>query len=218
MRSQLTLRPASRFPLLLVVSMLALPQLLSAETQTFYLSGEGFDNSVTFASAAKFELFDGSTDDIEGSFDFDTDDPVELSGQIQVDLTTLRTGIDQRDESMRENNLETDRYQYAVFELTGVKGLSDPMEAENGYDCTVIGQFTLHGVTKYMEIPAGVVMSVPDADGAANLKNLQIRAEFSIQLDDYNIPRPTALFLQVAETVDIKVEFTATTTPPEEDQ
>lgn len=197
--------------------LIAISQSATAQTQRFYLNQEGFESSVEFTSAAKFQLLDGQSDDLEGYFDFDTDNPEELGGEIQLDMTTLTTGIDKRDEDMREENLETDKYQYAVFEVIGIKGIGEQMVPETGYDFTVIGNFTLHGVTKYMEIPAGVVLQLPESDGEANLRYLHVRSEFSIQLDDYNIPPPTALFLQLAETIDIKVEFTATTTPPEAD-
>jgi polyisoprenoid-binding protein YceI len=206
-------------PLILCAAILIVPlQAARAQIQRFYLNQEGFESSVEFTSAAKFQLLDGQSDDLEGYFDFDTDNPVELSGQIQLDMTTLTTGIDKRDEDMREEELETDNYQYATFEIIGIKGIGEQMDDETGYDCTVIGNFTLHGITKYyMEIPVGVALQLPEPDGAANLKNLKVRAEFSIQLDDFNIPPPTLLFLQLAETIDIKVEFTATTAPPEPD-
>ncbi len=34
-------------------------------------------------------------------------------------------------------------------------------------------------------------------------------ATFSVKLDDYGIPRPKALFMKLAETIDVSVIFTA---------
>jgi polyisoprenoid-binding protein YceI len=208
-------RPAGLLVCCLLVALTA--ETLSAETQRFYVTQQDSKDAVTFASAGNPEFIWGETDDIQGWFDFDPDDPVQLDGQLQVDLNTLRIGIGLRNEFWRSRHLQTDEFPDAVFELSGLKGLPQQMEVDAPYDFTVLGTFTIHGVPREIEIAAAAVLQDPESDGVANLKTLFVKAEFSIELDDYGIPQPTAPFLRLVENIDIKVVFTATTAEPGQD-
>jgi hypothetical protein len=40
-------------------------------------------------------------------------------------------------------------------------------------------------------------------------KPIQVRSRFSLKLDEFGIPRPKALFLKLAEMIEIEVIFTS---------
>ena len=66
------------------------------------------------------------------------EDKGKLSGKFEVDLRSLDTGLDLRNEHMRDKYLETDKFPNAVFEL-------DPLEIGSK---TFTGLMTLHGRSK----------------------------------------------------------------------
>lgn len=106
-------------------------------------------DTVYFRSTARLEFVQGKTSNIDGSFQFDpANTSSAISGKLRVDLRTLKTGIDMRDEHMREKHLQTDQFPFAYFELSGVKGLPAQIVAGTSYPDTVAGYFYIHGVSE----------------------------------------------------------------------
>jgi len=178
----------------------------AASAETYVVSGP-VDDSVKFQSEAKLEFIQGTTNDISGSMSFNPAHPADsVSGRLQVDLRTLKTGIEMRDEHMRTRHLQTEQYPYAYFELTSVTGLPDRFEAGAVCSCSAEGYFYIHGVKRKI-IPTIEIVD----NSAGEIKSIGIHARFSMKLDDWNIPRPKALFLKLAETIDVDVRFTGRT-------
>lgn len=189
--------------------MLLLPGLAAAvSAETYVVAGNNTSgDTVRFQSEAKLEFIQGATTDISGSISFDPARTTDsISGKLQVDLRTLRTGIEMRDEHMRTRHLQTDKYPYAYFELTSVKGLPEKLAAGAVCSCSAEGYFYIHGVKRKITPTLEVV-----DNSAGEIKSIGIHARFSMKLDDWKIPRPKALFLKLAETVDVDVRFTGRT-------
>ena len=195
-----------RYLLVLAVLLLLTPALQAANQRFFINHPDDFD-MVTFESDAKLEFIEGETHDLHGWFDFDPHAPGQLTGKAWVDLRTLETGIELRDEHMRERHLETDECPFALIEINSVGGLPPDLLPDSSYVCEVGGEFTIHGVTKPLQAAAQVVAGPPGVDG--RIETLDASVRFSIQLDDYEIPRPRALFLKLAETINVEVRFIA---------
>ncbi len=168
-------------------------------------------DTVRFESAAKLEFIEGRTDEISGRFSVDPENTAAgVSGRLQVDLRNIETGIGLRNRHLRENHLHTDDYPYAYFELTRVNGLPAQLELGKTVAATASGNFYIHG--GYRQITADLeVTRLGEADGG---EGLRIRARFSLNLEDFNIERPKALFLKVAETIKLDVVFTGYTGKP----
>ncbi|MBT7617153.1 MAG: YceI family protein [Calditrichaeota bacterium] len=88
----------------------------AAETK-FIVDDPGGRNNVEFISKAPIENIIGVTNLVTGSITFDPENLQNNAfGKIQVDLRTLNSGIELRDEHMRsEKYLNTQKFPFATF-------------------------------------------------------------------------------------------------------
>ncbi len=172
-----------------------------------FVVSPGPPNKIVFVSKAMTETFDGKTDRVSGSIvipDGGVGDSVTV--RIEVDLTSLDTGIGKRNQHMRENHLETDSYPTAVFEGATVFGPAGvALTAGQTVSFDVEGTFTLHGVSRRLRLP--VTVTPRDA------QSLEFDAAFPVRLADFDIPRPKFLFLKLGEVQDVTVHGLATASP-----
>jgi len=163
-------------------------------------------DTVYFQSSAKLEFIEGSTQHIEGGFNFDPANPgFGNKGVLRVDLRQLQTGIEKRDEHMRNRQLQTDKFPYAFFEFKQIITMPGPLRAGNTYSGKVSGFFYIHGVKR--ELTADLEFSIlEDSSGA---QSISARVKFSLLLDDYRIKRPKALFLKLAREIEVELVFFA---------
>lgn len=116
-------------------------------------------------------------------------DPGALSAanvKLSVDATSLDTGITKRDNHLRsEDFLFVARYPTATFQSSRVEG--------RGPRVTVVGAFTLRGVTREVSVPVDLQITATD---------LVARGEFAINRLDYGIKYQSRLN-PVADTVRI---------------
>lgn len=184
---------------------------LSASASEFNVGPLNESDTVYFNSSAKLEFIRGTTQHIDGNFIFNPGNPVEgVTGILRVDLRTLETGIDKRDEHMRNNHLHTDKFPYAYFELLSADALPAQMTFDSVYDVKAKGNFYIHG--HYREIVAELKVALKKLPTGGDA--LEVAANFEINLDDYEIPRPKALFLKLAETIEIKAIFSGSSGTP----
>jgi polyisoprenoid-binding protein YceI len=104
------------------------------------------------------------------------------AASFSVDMTTLASDRQMRDNRLRRDGIETDQFTTSTFALTQPVGI--PAAATSGQvDVTLHGDLTLHGVTKSVEMPAkaqlnGSVIQVlgsldfPFADFSINAPNI----------------------------------------------
>jgi len=173
---------------------------------SYGVAGNPETDTVSFASSATLEFIEGKTTKLVGGFDFDPTHPDSaVTGMLRADLASLKTGIELRDEHMREKNLQTDKFPYAYFQLLSVSGMPDTVKPGEVYSVVGDGYFFIHGVKR--KIAPRIQFLIPtdvDSDSKVNVSAL-----FSLKLDDYGIKRPKALFLKLAETIDVSVMFSA---------
>jgi polyisoprenoid-binding protein YceI len=158
----------------------------------------GAPNEVIFTSKATSETFQGKTNHMDGSI---TVDPAQVGDSvvvhIVVDLTTLDTGISKRDQHMRENHLETDKYPKATFDGVSVKTAGATLAVGTPAKLDVEGNFTLHGVTKRLRTTVEVLLK--------DAHTLTFKTNFPVALADYKIDRPKFLFLKLGDVQEISV-------------
>ncbi len=134
---------------------------------TYAVTGNPATDTVSFASSASLEFIEGTTTKISGSFDFDPAGPDSIVGGIlSVDLASLRTGIELRDEHMREKHLQTDKYPNAYFQLLSVTSMPTAIVPGQVYSVTGDGYFYIHGVKR--KITPKIQFELPaDADSSS---------------------------------------------------
>ncbi len=100
-------------------------------------------------------------------------------------------------EHFNEKYMETEKYPKATFQ--GV--LSDFLITNaNAQAVTAKGKLTIHGVTRDVQIPGTLVA---DKNGS-----IKLQSAFVVALKDYNIKIPKLLWENIAEEVNVKIDFT----------
>ena len=170
----------------------------------------GKDSKVVFTSKAPTETFQGKTDRMEGTL---TLDPSALGDSIsvhlEVDMASLSTGKKLRDDHMREDHLEVEKYPKAVFEGAALLSPAGAkLEPGKLTPFQIEGTFALHGVSRRLRFPAEATFT-PVGQGG----RVAFRANFSVALPDYQIKRPEFLFLKLAEVQEVEVSGIASSAP-----
>ncbi len=162
---------------------------------------------VTFESNTSLEDMVGRTNKVTGSISGDIDKR-NGTGKIVVDLASLNSGIDLRDQHMRsEGWLNVAKYPTATFETTSVK-------YSGGNNFNVTGKFSLHGVTKTIKTTA-VIKYLPES--AVTKRNhfdgdvIQVKTKFEIKLSDYGVKIPDMAKDKVSNNIKISVSVVGTT-------
>lgn len=119
----------------------------------------------------------GRTHDVTGDVTVAGDEVTEAT--FEVDMTTLTSDRDQRDNALHSRGLETDTYPTATFTLTEPFALpADQTQAT----VTAVGDLELHGVTQQVSIEIDATL---DGTTAALVGSLPVA------LADYDIEAPT---------------------------
>lgn len=144
--------------------------------------------------------FEAKTSALGGTMSLVSPKPAAFSGELSVDLTTLDTGIDLRNEHLRSRYLETQKgagFDRAI--LTDVKlGDVDAMTFQGKTVFTAT--LAVHGVKK-------------PVTGEATVKrqgsSIRVDAAFPVMLPDYGIEKPRHLGIGVKDQVQVKVTLSA---------
>lgn len=200
-RSSLSRLPASiLFALVLAAGATAL-----AQARTFTVGGSA--NRIRFTSEATLETMVGSSSSVSGRFAVDPRDLSSASGELEVPIASLRTGIDLRDEHLRSDAwLDAARYPTARFELVGVSGAT---ALTPGAETRLIlrGRFSLHGRTR--DVTANARVTWAEEASAPGRATVTVRAHFAIRLTDFGISVPEIVRLKVANDIAIDVRVVA---------
>lgn len=117
-----------------------------------------------------------------------------LSGEIRFALDTLDTGIDLRNEHMREKYLETKKYPFAILTLQDL-ALPEGWSKEKMQipETKFIGDLLLHGERNPVEGRFEVT------------ETGELKATMELKISDYKIPVPSYLGITVADKVKIQI-------------
>lgn len=125
----------------------------------------------------------GRTSDLTGTITVvEAGDSAQLTaGEITIDTTTIASDEDRRDNRLRTEGLQTDQFPTATFTLTQPVDVPAAAIGGTATDLTLVGDLTLHGVTKSVEIPA-----------QAQLTNgqIQVAGSLSFPLPEFDITAP----------------------------
>ncbi len=124
---------------------------------------------------------------------------VKDSSHFEVDLTTLQSDQQRRDRFIQRNTLETAQYPNALFVPASFRNLPAPLPASGEASGQLLGDLTVHGVTR----PATWNVSVhAAADGYTGT------AITSFVFGDFNMTQPRlALLLSVKDTIRLEYDF-----------
>lgn len=168
-------------------------------------SGSLADGSSTFAgyrveeqlSGIGANMAVGRTQQVTGSMTIAGTRITALT--VSVDMASLQSDDDRRDNQLRTRGLETDAFPTATFELTKPVDVGEKPKEGEQIQLTATGDLTLHGVTKSVRVPITAQWS---GDRIAAI------ARFDVALADYQIEAPTGfLVLSIADTGTIEMQL-----------
>lgn len=143
----------------------------------------------------------GRTDDVSGTMTISGNAITAVD--VEVDMTTLESDQDRRDNAIRDRGLETDRFPTATFEVSQPITVSDEPSPGDTIETEATGAFTLHGVTKEITIPIKARWTGP---------RITVTSSFDVALADYSIQPPTipgrVLSVEDTGTVELQLHFT----------
>jgi polyisoprenoid-binding protein YceI len=140
----------------------------------------------------------GATTALTGGLMIDASGKVDTAAsKWTVDLTTLKSDRSMRDRYVQGRTLETAKFPTAALVITEIKGLPAVLPDSATLTLTLLGQFTVHGVTKptSWDVTATVVGDHISGTATTHLK-----------FAEYNMALPSVPVL--ANLVDdIKIEY-----------
>jgi len=174
--------------------------LTTAAPQTYEVAPKGH-GKVRFNVEGPLDDVPGETRELSGQLQLDPQSWAAGKAQVVVNLETLRTGIDQRDADMREQFLQTERYPRALLLIDRVERASAPSLSPGGsVQGEAFGSFELHGARRAVRVPVKLSM---EKDG-----RIWVAGSFELPFADYNIQRPSRLFLKLGDTAHVTFEGT----------
>jgi polyisoprenoid-binding protein YceI len=123
----------------------------------------------------------GRTTEVMGSLDYEGSAITDVS--IEADVSALESDRSQRDNALRRQALETDRYPTATFKLSQPIHLDHTPAAGETISATATGDLTIHGVTRSVSIPI---------QGQLVNGQVVVVGSAGIVFADYRIAQPTA--------------------------
>lgn len=161
------------------------------------LAGEGVaqkwtaeKSMIVFYSHAAIE--DIRAENTKGSALFDTS-----SGSVAfiIPIKEFQFAKALMQEHFNEKYMESDRFPKATFQGK-MEGFNFSLNQEQ--QVTATGKLTIHGITHDVSIPGTV---------ATNNNSLTLHAVFVVKLEDYKITIPQLLWQNIAEQVEVTVDF-----------
>ncbi|MGE0788095.1 MAG: YceI family protein [Sandaracinaceae bacterium] len=178
----------------------AIPSGASAQRATF---SAGRGSRIQFVSDAPLERMTGTTSGLSGDITWDPSNLSQVSGTFTVPVTSLRTGIDLRDEHLRGDSwLDAGRFPNLTLEVERVEGATR-LEPNSATRIRLHGSFTVHGVSRPVVVNA-TVRYIPG-------EHPEIRAQgrFTVRLTDHNISVPAPVRLKVSNEIVVNVSLRA---------
>lgn len=142
----------------------------------------------------------GKFDEFAGSVILDGNQLKEASGTIQA--KSINTGIAQRDNHLRSPDFfDVEKFPTIIFQTKRTE--------KQGSDTVLVGDFTMHGVTKELSLPVTLKGPIKDPWGNSRI-GLQARAK--VNRKDYGLRYNQALEtggLVVADEVELEINAEA---------
>jgi polyisoprenoid-binding protein YceI len=143
----------------------------------------------------------GKTNAFIGNILFDANGMPLACSRFDVDLRTLQSDEARRDNFLYNNTLETGTYPLATFILTSVEGMDQGLVDGQETTVTLVGNLTVHGVTKLVAWEAKVTK---DGD------TIKGNAATSFSMPDFNITPPkVGPVVSLDEKVVLEIDLTA---------
>ena len=142
----------------------------------------------------------GVTQDVEGTLVLGPDGTVSPEySLIRVDLSTLQSDEDRRDNYVRNRTLGTGQYPHTEFVPTAISGLQWPLPSTGEASFSITGDMTIRDVTKEVTWETTAQFSDDRITGTAT-------TDFTFDEFDLNVPS-VAVVLSVENNIRLEIDF-----------
>ncbi len=176
--------------------------------QIFNLKDTESRNQATFYSEARFENITGLTNEVWGKISFDKKDVKStLKGEVSISTSSIKTGIEKRDEHLRSISwLNSEKYPAVIFRIKEVTQV-DQVE-DNLLKIVLLGEFTLNGKTKLVYANATMKYLVESETTKQIMPGdlVSIATKFEIKLSDFGITN-SMIPNRVSDKIQIKANL-----------
>ncbi len=125
--------------------------------------------------------------------------PVE-GAKILVDLRTLKSDKAQRDNYIRTNTLQSDQFPLAEYVITGVEGWTGPLKEGQQSTFKILGNMTIHGVTKPITFDTTATMQGGTVTGTAKT---------AFKFEDFGLSAPSLATLKADNNIKLDLNIVA---------
>jgi polyisoprenoid-binding protein YceI len=142
----------------------------------------------------------GVTRDIKGGIVLDEQGKVvPAESKFVIDLTTLTSDKERRDRFVQRRTLQTDSFPTAVLVPTALNGLRYPLPSSGPLAFELIGDLTVHGVTRPTTWQVSAVAENGGFSGTAST---------TFGFPDFGMTKPrVAVVLTVADSIRLEYDF-----------
>jgi polyisoprenoid-binding protein YceI len=145
----------------------------------------------------------GTTSAVTGAIVIGADGKVDSSqSKLVVDLTSLQSDSSMRDHFIQGSTLDTAQYPTATFVPTAITGLTTPLPTSGQQTFKLVGNLTVHGVTKPVTF---------DVTTQANGNTVTGQATTTLTFEDFGMSPPKAgAVLSVNDSIKLAVTLNLT--------
>ncbi len=157
------------------------------------------ESTIRFDADAKLHTFTGVVGQLSGRVRLPSvASAIKAAACVEIDASSITTGIAMRDNKMRRSHLHTDRFPTILFTLSGVDRVEP--KGDGRYTATLRGTLALHGVTAPLLVPAKAALAE---------HRLVVEGAFPLHLSTFQIPIPSLLFIPMKDEVVVSFKMVA---------
>jgi polyisoprenoid-binding protein YceI len=144
----------------------------------------------------------GTTHSVSGTIVLNPDGSVNSDqSQILLDLTSLMSDEDQRDSFIKRNTLQVNQFPTATFVPTQIVGLDTPLPTSGQQMFQLLGNLTVHGVTRPVSWDVTAQFGDTSVSGDATT---------GIKITDFGMSIPSvAVLLTLNDALGLEFQFVA---------
>ncbi|WP_309045174.1 YceI family protein [Marinobacter sediminicola] len=168
----------------------------SEASGTYAFDKEGAHQFITFKiSHLGYSWLYGRFNDFDGQFVYDAENPENSTVNVTIDTASLDSNHAERDKHLRSKDfLDVSKFPEASF-------TSKRVNVDEDGEADIVGDFTLHGVTREVTLEAEMLGHGKDPWGGYRMG---FEAETELRLEDFGIP---ASLGEASETVEITISI-----------
>jgi polyisoprenoid-binding protein YceI len=141
-----------------------------------------------------------TTNAIQGQLFLGADTKPVEGAKIMVDLRTLKSDKTQRDNYIRTNTLQANQFPLAEYVVTGVDGWTGPLKEGQQSSFKILGNMTIHGVTKPVTFDTTAMMQGGAVTGTATT---------TFKFQDFGMTPPSISIAKATDTIKLDLNIVA---------